>query len=244
MILNFLIMVIKKIFEGEFDEEVHSDFLKFSRGDFKDRYLIEVKKQKDKWAVKTSAEFANFLVRRCLEKVEDGRIAMKGIIVSTIDLRDEIGFEIKKTSNFQGIRKNEIDTEITANEILDLMNRFPRVFFALSFITPDLNLKIKAKAPKSGKPGKKDEDGPRADFCTLKTKDEEIVKELLFDVDLSNVKEVKVNHIINVDNIVYPEGMKDMKPEEVREQSKRGGVIVRNLVVDGVNKTSEHEFLA
>ena len=237
-------MVIKKISEKEFDEEVHSHFLKFSRGDFKDRYLIEVKKQKDKWAIKTSAEFANFLVGKCLEKSPEGRIAMKGIIVSTIDLRDEINFEIKKTSNFQGIRKNEIDTEVTANEILDLMNKFPRVFFALSFSTSDCQLKIKPKAPKSGKPGKKDEEGPKADFCTLKTQDEAIVKELLFDVNLNNVKEVKVNHIVKVNDIVYPEGMKNMKPEEVREQSKRGGVLVRNLVVDGVGKTSEFEFLA
>jgi len=237
-------MVIKKVFMGEFDEEVHSDFLKFSRGNFKNRYLIEAKRQKDKWAIKTSAEFANFLVRKCLEKSPEGRIAMKGIIVSTMDLKDEIRFEIKKTGNFQGIRKIEIDTEITANEILDLMNKFPRVFFALSFSTPDCQLKIKPKAPKSGKPGKEDGEGPRADFCTLKTQDEEIVKELLFDVDLKNVKEVKANHIINVDNIIYPENAKDMKPEEVREQSKRGGVVVRNLVVDSDEKTSEHEFLA
>lgn len=237
-------MVIKKIFEGESDEEIHSHFLKFSRGDFKNRYLIEVKRQKDKWGIKTSAEFANFLVRQCLEKVEEGKIAMKGIIVSTIDLRDEIRFEIKKRSNFQGIRKIEIDTEITANEILDLMNRFPRVFFALSFTAQDFQLKIKAKAPKSGKPGKKGEEGPRADFCSLKTPDEEIVKELLFDVDLDSIQEVRVNHTIKVEKIVYPENMESMKPEEVREQSKRGGVIVRSLVVNGIKKTSEHEFLA
>ena len=32
-------MVIKKIFDGNFDEEVHNDFLKFSRGEFKDRFF-------------------------------------------------------------------------------------------------------------------------------------------------------------------------------------------------------------
>ena len=237
-------MVIKKIFDGDCDEEVHADFLKFSRGEFKNRYLVEVKKQADKWAIKTSAEFGNFFVRKCLGKVSEGRVAMKGVIISTMNLMDEINFEIKKKSNFQGIRKIEIDTEVSANDILNLMERFPRVFFALSFSTDGYVLKIKPKAPKSGKPGKKNEEGPKADFCSLKTKDDEIVKELLFDVDLGSVKEVKINHTVNVNNIVYPEGMKDMKPEEVREQSKRGGVVVRNMVLDGVEKVSEHEFVA
>ena len=68
---------IAKIFSGETDEEVHSDFIKFSRGIFQDRYLIEGKKQKEKWSIKTSAEFANFFVRRCLEK-SPGEINIKG----------------------------------------------------------------------------------------------------------------------------------------------------------------------
>ena len=38
-------MVVKKIFEGNFDEEVHNDFLKFGRGEYNNRYLLEGKKQ-------------------------------------------------------------------------------------------------------------------------------------------------------------------------------------------------------
>ena len=64
-------MVVKKIFDGVFDEEVHLSFLKFGRGEYKNKFLLEGKKQKSKWAIKTGAEFANFLVRKCLEKVPD-----------------------------------------------------------------------------------------------------------------------------------------------------------------------------
>jgi hypothetical protein len=238
-------MVIKKIFENDFDEEIHSAFLKFSRGEFKNRYLIEVKKQKDKWAIKTSAEFANFLVKKCLEKGGNEKIPMKGIIVSTLNLGDdELGFEIKKRSNFQGIRKLQIDTEIYPRKILDLMEKYPRVFFALSFATLDCQLKIKPKAPKSGKPGKKDGEGPKVDFCSLKTKDNEIIRNLLFDVDLGDISEVKATHIIKVEDIVYPEDMDNLKPEEIREKSKRKGIIVRNLIINGKEKVIEHEFIA
>jgi len=233
-------MVIKKIFEDIFDEEVHADFLKFGRGEFKDRYLIEAKKQKDKIVIKTSAEFANFLVKKCLQGAEE-KIAMKGIIVSTMDLRDEIGFEIIKQKNFQGIRQLVIDTEISPQEILNFMEKYPRIFFALSFKINNYELKIKAKPPKSAKPGKKSGDGPKANFCSLKTNDLEIVNELLFDVP-NNWKEVKINHVLKIEEILYPNDLKEMKPEEIREQSKRKGVLVRNLEVDGSNSVKEKDF--
>ena len=58
-------MIIKKIFSKKFDDEIHSDFLKFGRGEFKDRYLIDVKKQSSGWSIKTSSEFTNFFVKKC-----------------------------------------------------------------------------------------------------------------------------------------------------------------------------------
>ena len=235
-------MVIKKIFEGNFDEEVHSSFLKFGRGEYKDKFLIEAKKQGGgKYAVKTGPEFVNTIVKRCLEKV-DGSVAVKGIIVSTNDLREEIPFEIKKASNFQGVRKFQIDTEIEPSVILGLMEKYPRVFFALSFKGTDFVLKVKAKAPTSGKPGKEKEDGPTADFCSLKTGDKNVVEELFFKE--GDFKEVKVSHLINVDGIVYPANTNELKPTEIREQSKRKGILIRKSIVDGIEKTSEAEFVA
>ena len=37
-------MVVKKIFDGVSDDEVHSDFLKFGRGEYKNKYLLEGKR--------------------------------------------------------------------------------------------------------------------------------------------------------------------------------------------------------
>jgi len=232
-------MIMKKIFEGVFDDEVHGAFLKFGRGDYKNKYLLEGKRQAKKWAIKAGAEYVNFLVRKCLEKI-DGRVAVKGVIVSTLDLRDEIGFDIVKVGNFQGIRKNVIDTEVEASEVLALMDKFPRVFFALTFSGDGFVLKIKAKAPKSGKPGKNG-DKPVVDFCSLKTEDKGIIDELFFGV--GDFKEVNVNHVIEVKDIVYPENVTALKPTEVRELSKRKGVVVRNVLKDGVENISSAEFV-
>ena len=238
-------MIVKKIFEGVLDDEVHRDFLKFSRGEFKDRYIIEAKKQASKWAVKTSAEFANFLVRACLEKLDpDEKIAMKGVVVSTMDLREEVSFELVKVKNFQGIRQLVIDTEVMPGEILSFMDKYPKAFFGLSFSGGGFVLKIKAKAPKSGKPGKsKDGEGPKADFCNLKTTDEDLMKELFFDVGLG-WKEVKILHIVRIDGIIYPENVDELGPAEIREQSKRKGVLERIAVLDGREHRSEKGFEA
>ena len=230
--------VIKKIFDGIFDDEVHGAFLKFGRGEYRDKYLIEGKRQAKKWAIKSGSEYVKYFVRKCLGKVGE-RVGVSGVVVSTLDFTEEIKFEIKNVSNFQGIRKYVVDCEVNPVEIIEMMDRFPRVFYALSFKSDDFVLKIKAKAPKSGKPGK--EGDAVADFCSLKTNDGNLVEELFFDV--GNFNEVKVNHTIEVSDIVYPENFNELPPKKVRELSKRKGVVVRNVVVDGVEQTSKAEFV-
>ena len=235
-------MIIKKIFDGVFDAEVHVNFLKFGRGEYKDKYLLEGKRQAKKWAVKAGAEYANFLVRRCLEKV-GGSVAVKGVIVSTQRLeggKNRIDFV--KVSNFQGVRKHVIDTEVEKEKIFEMMDEHPKAFFALSFKGEGFVLKIKAKAPTSGKPGKEKDGGPVADFCSLKTEDGEIVDELFFGV--GDFQEVKVSHTIEVSDIVYPANVEELRPAEVRELAKRKGVVKRKVVADMIEKNSEAEFVA
>ena len=234
-------MIIKKIFDGACDDEVHVAFLKFGRGVYRYKYLIEGKKQAKNWAVKTGAEYANFLVRECLKRV-GGSVKATGVIVSTLDLRDEIGFELKKVSNFQGVRKHVINTEINKEEIFALMDKYPKAFFALSFKGEDFVLKIKPKAPTSGKPGKNKEDGPVADFCSLKISDKVFVDELFFDI--ASFTKVKISHEIDVTDIVYPADMESLKPAEIRELAKRKGVLKRVADVDGDVRESQAEFVA
>jgi len=233
-------MVIKKIFKDVFDEEVHNNFLKFGRGEYKWCYLLEGKKQKNKWVIKTSQEFVNFLVRKCLSKVSE-RVFVEGVIISTIDLSNEMNFKIKKKSNFQGVRKFQIESEINVKELIELIEKYPRVFFALSFKGNDFELKVKAKSPKSERPGKNSKEDPKANFCSLKTNDKEIINELFF--EHPDFNEIIITHNIIIEEIIYPQNMIGLKPEEVREQSKRKGKIIRKIVVDGKEDIREAEFV-
>jgi len=231
---------IKKVYDKKFDELVHLQFQKFSKGEFRDRAIIEAKNSNEKYTIKTSSEFANELVREIAEKLGDKKTKVTGAIVSTSDLTGKIDFKEKK--QFQGVKRYLIEKEMSGKEILSLLNEFPKTFFALSFEFENNLLKIKAKAPKSGKPGKGDEE-IKADFCVLKTEDKKIAESYIF--EKPNFKNAKINHIFFIENIIIPENLKNEKDfAKIRENSLRKGRIVRIAEIDGEKKKIELNFQA
>ena len=238
--MNFISKIFKGLGEG--DILVHSQFQKFSKGKFVNRALIEARKSGNKYTVKTSSEFANELVRVMAEKLGDRKTIIKGAVVSTSDLRDELDpIDIKQ---FQGVKRYLIEREMSGNEILELLDRLPKAFFALTFSHPETgeSLKIKPKAPKSGKGGKKGEK-PKADFCTLKTTDEKILKDFIFEND--DFKKIEIIHTYIIDEVIIPEELKDEKDfSKVREGALRKGRILREAEIEGKIIKSEKEFSA
>jgi len=228
---------IKKIVDKKIDNSVHLQFQKFSRGEFRDRAIIEAKNSNGKYTIKTSAEFANELVRIMAEKLGSQKTQVTGAIVSTNDLTGEIEFTEKK--QFQGVKRYLIDKEMSGDEIINLLDKFPKTFFALSFSVGDDVLKIKPKAPKSGKPGK-DGGDIKADFCSLKTTDKKIAESFIF--EKPDFKIAKINHTFFIDKIEMPQGEKDFA--KVREMAKRVGRILRKAEIDGEKKEEEFAFSA
>lgn len=231
---------IKKIFDGRTDESVHLQFQKFSRGEFKDRALMKVKKTGNKFTISTTFEFANEFVRILAQKLGKNKTKITGSIIGTNNLRGEL--EFKKISQFQGVKNYSIEQEMSGEEIIRLLDKFPKNFFALSFLVNEDILKIKPKAPKFAKPKNKDE-APNPNFCKLVTSDEKIGKSFVF--EKSEFKEALISHDFIIESIVVPE---ELKKEEdfavVREKSLRKGKIVRRGTIDGKEIREEKEFAA
>ncbi len=228
---------IKKVFDRINDEAVHLQFQKFSKGEFRNRAMIESKNSGGNFTIKTSAEFANELVRNVAEKLGGEKTKITGAVISTADLTGELEFKGKK--QFQGVKRYLIENEMSGTEIINLLNKFPKNFFALSFNAGRTSLKIKAKAPKSGKPGKSDEK-PKVDFCVIKTDDRNIAESFIF--EKKNFKNAMVNHTFFIEAIVQPKGETDYA--KIREMAKRKGKIVRESDIDGEKIKSEKEFEA
>jgi hypothetical protein len=227
---------IRKIIDGKSDELVHFQFQKFSKGEFRNRAIIEAKKMGKGWTIKTSAEFANEMVRIMAEKLGTNYTRVTGAVISTLDLEGKLDFKERK--QFQGVKRYIIDKEMNGKELIDLLNKFPKNFFALSFEVGDNKLKIKPKAPKSGKPGSKNEEKPKADFCMLKTSDENIVKDFIFEEN--NFKEIKISHDYFIEDIIKPKNETDFA--KIRELAKRKGKIIREAIIDGRKVKKDIEF--
>jgi hypothetical protein len=232
---------IKKISDKVFDEEIHLQFQKFSKGEFKNRALIEAKNSNGNYTIKTSSEFANGLVKELAEKLGNNKAKVTGSIIGTNDLKGIL--EFKKISQFQGVKNYSIEKEMSGKEIINLIDKFPKNFFALSFSVEENVLKIKPKAPKSGKPGSKGEETPKIDFCSLKTTDKKIVESFIF--ENPEFKSAKIVHDFLIDRIEIPEELK--KSEDfalIREKSRRIGKILRKSEIDGVKSQKELELKA
>ena len=232
---------IKKIAYNQIDESVHLQFQKFSKGEFINRAVIKAKQSKGKYTINTSSEFANDFVKIVAEKLKESKLKVTGAIVSTNDLTGRLECINKK--QFQGVKRYLIDSEMTGNEILNLLSEFPKSFFALSFSSEDSKLKIKPKAPKSGKPGSKGGEPPKPNFCKLVTMDSEVGKSFIF--ESPNFQEAWINHTFVIEDIVIPEELKGSEDfAKVREESKRKGKIIRKATIDGKETTKEIEFAA
>ncbi len=231
---------IKKIFQGEPDSLAHLQFQKFSRGEFRNRALIKARKTKDKYTISTTPEFANELVRFCAEKLGDEKTQVKGAIVSTSDLKEEI--EFKDIKQFQGVKRYIIDREMAGNEIIDLLEKFPKAFFALSFSSGDTSLKIKPKAPKSGKPKTKNKK-PTPNFCKIVTLDRELGGSFVF--EKPDFKKAEISHTYIIKEIEIPGELKKTGDfAKIREEAKRKGTIIREAEIDGEKTKREKEFVA
>jgi hypothetical protein len=227
---------IKKIFEGKEDESVHLQFQKFSKGEFRNRAIIIAKNSSGKYSINSTYEFANGLIEKLAEKLGDRKTNVTGAIISTQDLAEDLDFKNKK--QFMGVKQYIIEKEMSGKEITELINKFPKAFFGLSFKTQDSELKVKAKAPKSAKPSTKGEEKPKADFCKLKTTDREIAKDFIF--EKPEFKKAEIIHTFLITDLILPKDEKDFA--KMREKAKRKGKIIREVVIDGQVMKYEKDF--
>lgn len=230
---------IKKLIDGKGDEMAHMQFQKFSRGEFQNRAIIGARLSKGKYTIATTAEFANELVYALAKKIGSEVVPVSGSIISTADLEEKINFKSKK--QFQGVKNYSISGEYSGEDILKLLSEFPKAFFALSFSSKDTTLKIKPKAPKSGKPSSKGEAAPKPDFCRIVTTDANIGKSFIFEKDIFS--KASVNHKFLIESIEVPEELKNEKDFAiVREKSTRVGKIIRTAIIDEEELVREIPF--
>ncbi len=235
---------IHKLCSGKHDELTHLQFEKYSRGYFKDKAVIKIKKSKDGYNIATTYEYANEFALFLAEKLGSSKTNVTGVIVSTRNLNEDSDLkEVLKDcqiKQFAGVKQFIISKDLSGDQIKIMIKKFPRAFFGLSFNVEGYELKTKAKAPKSAKPKTKDEEEINPDFCKLKTSDKGIINNFIFDFNKSEFKELTVSHDWNIEDIEVPRDEKD--PVKMRERAIRKGKIIRKLSSDGKSENKEFYF--
>ena len=227
-----------KIVEGKMDNLVHLQFLKYSKGLYEQKALVQGKKTKDAWAIGTSAEYANELVRAVAEEVGNDKTTVTGKIITTRDLQKEL--PNATMTQFAGVKRYDLAQEMTGKEIINLCDQLPNAFFGLTFKSKQTELKVKAKAPKSKGPSEDSEEVPKADFCKIKTTNKELATSLI--VGAENAKEFSIQHKYNITEIIPPKGETD--PARMRELAIRKGTLTRMVTIDGKTTQKDYPFSA
>jgi len=222
---------IKKIFDNRADNLVHNQFVRFGKGDYKGRAALNLWKT-GKIKLSGSYEYTNDFVLFASEF----QVKFSGIIFS----KEQLGLEgEKKKSGLYVYEVSGLDKE-KIEEIAD------KAYYMLLDCEGEVSLKMKKKLPKPGKGG-----GAKIDdrFCVLESELDtwqKIKEAFCWDVD---GKRIKISHEYIIQDLVMPKPqelkipdgcqnseriLKDEKDFAViREKTKRKGILVRKIEVDG-----------
>lgn len=229
---------IKKLFDGKGDDSVHSQFIRFGKGEYHGRFLLSLHKAK-KVKVKSSFEFANDLVILCGGL---GDCNISGVVLTKKDISKFMSenhikghAETKRGGLYY---QNNIEKQQIKGELLKELEK-ESYFTLLDIEGQDFKLKTKKKLPKPGKSEDKIDDK----FCQFEG-DERYYSKIKEDLfwDVPEGKKVSIKHSISITQLIMPKGETDYA--KLREIAKRKGKIIRNIVIDGKEITSEKEFEA
>jgi len=217
----FMESFIKKIWQGN-GEEAHYQFIRFSKGRFEGRAVLNLHKT-SKVKLKGSFEWANDFVNLANE-LEDMKFS--GVVLS----REELDLENEKKK--KAIFQYEV-SDISSEKINEIKNKAYALL--LDGESEGIILKIKKKLPKPGKSEKKTDDK----FCQLELdlKYWDKVRDVFM---LPEGKKFRVSHIFEINEIILPQGEKDF--EKIRLFAKRKGKIIRKLEIDKKESEEEREF--
>lgn len=226
-------MFIKKIFEDKLDDSVHEQFVRFSKGTFEKRAVINVKKGKDSIKVTTSFELANDLVAFICRLAKFFRV--QGIILNKEQIE---GLEAKKKA---GLYSYNIAKELSSEELNEFASTAYTTLLDCSSPEGKIDLKIKKKLPKPGKNKAKVNDK----FCQL-TLDlsywADVKSEFLWDMP-DEIKKAHIEHSYIIEDIVIPAETESKDFEQIRKEAKRKGKLIRKAEIDGKEIVSEKALL-
>ena len=214
---------IKKVLHGQGDETTHQYFVRYGKGTYQRRFILNLAKTKAKIKLRGSFEWANDFVAFARSL---GKTNFSGVVL----MREKIPGKAGKK------KKGAFAYELNEEGVEDFENAY---FYLLNHKSDEVVLKVKKSLPKPGKDAEKIDDK----FCQLDLdmKHWEAAKETFF-WDVPDCKKASINHTLHITDIVLPTGESD--PAKMRELAKRAGTITRKITCDCEESSKDYEVEA
>ena len=230
---------LNKIWNDAYDDSVHSQFIRFSKGVFANRAVLKVRKS-DRIKLNSTFDLANDFVELASEL---GGGVVSGDIMSKRDIsgvlsKNNINGNVKEKKGGLFYKAEVENQNVDGKALKEILEN--SYMCLLDIEGKDFTLKIKKKLPK---PNPKGEGKVNDKFCVMEIASKDFPKvkaQLLF--GLPDGKRYEVRHTYIINEIVIPSGEKD--PEQMRLKAKRKGKIVRKAIVDKKEIIAEKEFSA
>ncbi len=234
---------IKEIIQGDPDKEhVHTRFIRYGKGTFFGP-IIKIKNNGKTLKISASNEYVNTL-GYILAKNSVDEFDVSGKIISREDIRDQLSennLDVKSHSKKKGVYTFIVEGSVSGDILAKTYSMFEsaHIFLDLKQSNTKNKLKTKKKPPRPG--SKIDEK-----FCSAvidSSQIKEVLTEICFDSDSEDFKEINLSHTYLIKDIIIPEEYKG-DYQNARIYSKRNGILLRVIDVDGNKKENEYELIA
>lgn len=215
---------IKKIFVKKEDDRVHQQFVRFGKGDYKNKAVVNLWKTA-KVKLYGGFEYANDFALLASEF----KTNFSGIVIS----KENLGFPGKKKA---GLFVSEI-SNLPAEKIKEI---YDKCYYLLLDADGEISLKTKKKLPKPGKSAEAKVDDK---FCQIET-DLNLYSKIKsgFFWDIPECKKARASHEFIITDLIMPKDEKDF--EQIRLKTKRKGTLIRKLEIDGNSEEKKIGFEA
>lgn len=249
---------ISKIVLGEADDTVHWRLIKYSRGDFQGG-VIEARIKGSSLTLSGSPEYEDLIGSIFAEHAPDQfEFKISGLIRCTKDqstLLKSIGLDaqMKRAKGKVRYEVKLIDKTANTKMLREIYSRLMGECSILLTAKPaaggkEWSMSTKKDYPRP--PTKGELKGPDTDFCKAVLSSSEDTKRKVFSAILpdlgsetqTNFKQLRVENLYRVDEIVLPENKDKLDYNEVRTTAKRKGVLTRKISIDGNEVTKVFEF--
>lgn len=244
---------IKNAIDGKQDEMTHKQFRRFGKGVFNKKGMLQIKRTKIGFSIKSSFEYLDgflFFISENLNK----EVEVSGTIQGNSDLEGKsakFGLSGEK-KNAMGVKKFKLNNGmLSSGRLKEMLVDFKDEFLLLSVSAQGMSLISKEGLPKPGKNDKDEKEGgkeakDKIDFCKIECEDNDfsrkLIKELLFDVD-KDFKNAIVKHSFIIDGFDIPKEYSNDFAKS-RLYAWRIGKIKRELDIDGYVTIKEFDFKA